>query len=125
MAGSGPVATPTAQAMYDDTATQDRRNHSRRSVIWSARIVVGDYEFDCGLVNISLSGARLRLGLPLKRGAEVTLVIASIWRIPARVAWSADSHVGIRFRATPEEVRLRLGEEAAERLGLDRRVPAG
>jgi len=111
--------------MKDGIVTRERRKHCRRSVIWSAQLAVGEYTFDCGLLNISLSGARLRLDLPLKRGAHGLLTIAGVWRVPAKVAWCSDSQVGLRFRLPPDEVRLRLGEGAVERLGLDQAARAG
>jgi len=108
MAESGILAEPT----------RERRKHARRPVLWRARLEAGDYTFDCGVLNMSLSGARLRLVLPLKRGAHVTVVIADFWRIPARVVWHKDERIGIQFEIPPEQIRTRLGEETVQRLQL-------
>jgi len=107
-----------AESTTVEQSDAERRQHPRRPVLWRARLEAGAYSFDCGVFNMSLSGARLRLALPLKRGAEVTVLISQFWLIPARVVWHKDDQVGIKFEISPEQIRTLLGEERVERLQL-------
>jgi len=106
--------------MRDGETASERRGYARRHVIWHCELAVGEYVFDCGLLNISLSGGRIRLELPLKRGAEVLLTLKKLGPVPARVTWHREDQIGLKFGISPEEVRRRLGNSAVKSLGLDR-----
>jgi len=108
--------------MRDGDTNLERRRHARRSVIWYGELAAGDYLFDCGLLNISLSGARIRLDLPLKRGAVVLLALEKLGEVPAKVSWHREGRIGLKFQIRPQEVRRRLGKTAMERLGLDHKA---
>ena len=108
--------------MRDGEVNSERRSHARRSVIWHGELAVGEYVFDCGLINISLSGARIHLDLPLKRGTQVLLTLDKLGEILARITWHREDQIGLKFGLPPEEIRRRLGENAVSRLGLDRPV---
>ena len=51
------------------------RKHKRRTVVMPATLYVGAYEFRSMLYDISLGGVRMKLDLPLARGAEVKIRI--------------------------------------------------
>lgn len=67
---------------------------------------------------MSLGGARVRLDVPIKEGAGVTLVIAGRGDIPAVVRWSDNNAAGLEFIMPAEEVRL-LFMDRLQVLGLD------
>lgn len=105
--------------MKNQSDGSERRRHPRRAVIWMGSLRVGEWTFACRVLDLSLTGARIRLALPLKRGAEVTLSVPRCGDIPAEVAWHKDDKLGINFSISAGAVRDRLGEAAAHSLGLD------
>lgn len=96
----------------------DARAHRRRSVLWPATLKVSRHNFPCQIWNMSLGGARVRIDVPLKDGAEVTLVIAGRGDIAAKVCWSDSRAAGLEFAIPPEEVRL-LFMDRLQSLGLE------
>ena len=96
----------------------DARVHRRRSVLWPATLKVGRHDFTCQIWNMSLGGARVRIDVPLKDGAEVTLVVAGRGDIAAKVRWSDSRAAGLEFAIPPEEVRL-LFMDRLQTLGLE------
>ncbi len=98
---------------------RERRTARRRPVIWRGTLAVGGFRFECRIIDISLTGARLRLDLPLKRGAEAMLTTPHGESLPAVVSYHKQGLLAVSFTLTPEEVCARLGEHAAHTLGLD------
>lgn len=109
---------PAAKPAEFVGGTADARAHRRRSVLWPAKIEVGRHNFSCQVWNMSLGGARVRLDVPIKEGAGVTLVIAGRGDIPAVVRWSDNNAAGLEFIMPAEEVRL-LFMDRLQVLGLD------
>lgn len=99
---------------------EERRRAPRRPVIWYGKLLVGDHRFDCRILDISLTGARLQLELPLKRGAEVRLSIPRCEDLPAAVSFHREDRLGLSFTIPPDEIASRIGDSAARTLGLDR-----
>jgi len=92
------------------------RNYKRRTVVWPATLFVGPYEFKPTLYDISLSGLRLKLDLPLANGADVMVRIKNSSKLEARVAWHAAGFMGLSFKDDAGNVQEILGDIAA---GLD------
>ena len=88
------------------------RQHNRRTVILPARLDVGSYNFDCTAYDLSLGGIRLKVDLPLDEGANVCVQVKNKLKRAAKVIWSADGFVGLRFDDSPEVVRSGLGSLA-------------
>ena len=69
--------------------------------IWSARLTTLRGAFGCEVLDVSLGGARLRLGMPLAAQQPLTLSIEGLDPIHAEVVWQGDPigirTVGIRF----------------------------
>lgn len=96
----------------------DARVHRRRSVLWPASLKVGRHNFSCQIWNMSLGGARIRLDMPIKEGAKVTLTIAGRGDIPSKVRWFENNAAGLEFSIAPHEVRV-LFMDRLQVLGLD------
>lgn len=67
---------------------------------------------------MSLGGARIRLDLPIKKGADVTLSIAGRGEIGATVRWCRNDTTGLSFNIPAEEVRL-LFLDRLQSMGLE------
>ncbi len=100
----------------------DARGYRRRSVLWPAKLLVGRHDFQCQIWNMSLGGARVRLDLPIREGADVRLIIAGRGEIPATVRWFRNDTAGLSFNIPAEEVRL-LFLDQLQSLGLEPTEP--
>lgn len=100
-----------------ESGDADRRRHPRRSVLWPAVLETGRHRFDCHILNLSLSGARIRLDLPLRDGAAVTLHVLGRGEIPALVVWCGEDSLGLDFGLPPAQVRA-MFRDTLETLGL-------
>jgi len=59
----------------------------------------------CGIVDLSLSGAKIKIEHPLTPGAEVALRHGAYGDLPATVIWAAAGEAGLRFALTEDTVR--------------------
>lgn len=96
----------------------ENRNVPRRAVLWSGNLEFGEYAFDCQIWNISLGGAKIRVGLPLLEGSEVNLALDRFGNFTGTVVWQSDGNLGLRFDADPEIIRKTFGD-AIIKLGLE------
>lgn len=89
---------------------EDRRRNDRFTVLWSATMVSNQLEFECVIVNISITGAMLRV--EDTTGAVKSLVLRSprFTDLPAKVAWRRGQEIGIEFTGNVPEVERIIGE---------------
>lgn len=104
MAGSERVQEPEAGG-------EEQRRHVRKRVLWMARLEANGTSSECVILNVSRSGAKLRLTTPLTVAARqvVKLDMPSHGTLPAEVIWQRGDKMGIRFSADPEQVAKILG----------------
>lgn len=88
---------------------QYNRDYPRRSVLFKGRLGVNAFDFPCTVVDISLSGTRIKLDLPLATGAGVKLAFNGLGAFPAHVVWAKDGFLGLRFVEDADRVYKRLG----------------
>ena len=101
----------------------EHRKEPRRAVLWSGHLEFGEYVFDCQIWNVSLGGAKIRVGLPLLEGSGVVLALERFGTFAGTVVWQTDGNLGLRFDGDPEAVREVFGD-AVVKLGLDQGAPA-
>lgn len=99
-------------------AGSESRDFRRRSVLWPAKLIIGEHEFSCQVWNLSLGGARVRMDLPIQEGTNVKLWVADRGEIDALVVWSKEGSLGLDFCVGAEVVR-RMFEDRLHILGLD------
>jgi hypothetical protein len=89
---------------------EDRRRNDRFTVLWSATMISNHLEFECVIVNVSITGAMLRV--EDTTGAVKTLVLRSsrFTDLPAKVAWRRGKEIGIEFTGNTPEVERIIGE---------------
>jgi hypothetical protein len=85
------------------------RAFPRRTVLFKGSLKVNSHQFTCNVLDLSLSGARIKLDLPLASDTEVELTIQDYKPLKAAVAWAAEGFMGLMFKAAPETVRESLG----------------
>lgn len=92
---------------------ETRRGIGRQHVLLKAMLDTGEYEFECVAYDLSLTGIRVKLDLPLKTECEVWLMVKDSPHIPAKVAWAKDGYVGLQFSLPKGQVSQMLGNVAA------------
>jgi PilZ domain len=95
-------SSPTAAAQPQ---AGERREQQRRSVLWTARLMItGQRDVRCYVFDLATGGAKLRVESPVALGTFAKLSSPRVVR-EGYVVWSADDCVGFRFaeapRATP------------------------
>ncbi len=88
------------------------RKHNRRTVIQSANLRIGSFDFDCTAYDVSLGGIRLKVDVPIEQGTNVLVQLKDKLKQTAKVIWSADGFLGLCFLENPESVRAGLGSLA-------------
>lgn len=88
------------------------RKHNRRTVIQPAMLKVGRYDLDCMAYDISLGGIRLKVDMPIERGASVLIQLGNKLKQAAKVVWSADGFIGLSFIENPDRIKVGLGSLA-------------
>lgn len=113
---------------------EEKRRHHRQKVLWGADLNIGDpddklgvggYVLACRVTNLSLSGARLQMYLPLQTGVEATLRLSRFGNVPSRVTWYKDGYMGLEFLIEEDEFVKMIGEDTVSRLRLDQAIIPG
>ncbi|MCF8474319.1 MAG: PilZ domain-containing protein [Emcibacter sp.] len=76
---------------------ESMRSTKRRTVVWPAKLQVGEFEFRSTMYDISLGGIRVKLSLPLARGTEASITIKNQVTLNGRVVWCAGEFMGLKF----------------------------
>ncbi|HEX8057015.1 MAG TPA: PilZ domain-containing protein [Novosphingobium sp.] len=109
-----PQPVPAAPSSAAHEVSPDRRNAQRTLTIY--RLVQIDSGGDRGFArcrNISDSGVRLELSMPLEMGAAVEIAFSPSNVLPGRVVWKIDHSCGIAFDAKVDSAAV-LSRSAAE-----------
>lgn len=93
---SGTTSTPTRP--------RERRRFRRLTTLMRARLFFLDQRIDAVLLDVSVSGVKLRAEAHLELGAPVTLAIAGKVYLGAEVVWRQGPVVGIDFAKQPRQV---------------------
>lgn len=91
------VAADLPQILETAQDSRERRRHVRSSVLWRAEIYGGIRRSTCEVLNISISGARLRVPATFKPGSEVTVRSIHFGEHKGRVVWQEQDRMGIEF----------------------------
>ena len=95
----------------------NQREWPRRKVLWFGRLTVSDHIWDVRVCDIAASGAKIKMDLPLREGAEIDLFHERFGRLSGHVVWQDDGELGLAFDANPNQVLKAFGTTAAV-LGL-------
>lgn len=94
------------QSMHDhgpspSETPANRRRFRRHAVLLTAKFHRGKTSVDCTIVDLSPTGAKLKLAQPISDKAVGTLENDRFGMIPGEVVWSSGEAVGIRFLDQP------------------------
>lgn len=85
------------------------RDGKRQNVLLKSKVDVGSYYFDVVTYDLSLRGAKIKLNVPLERGAEFHLTIQNKKVLPSKVSWVRNGFLGLEFIYPPETVKNIFG----------------
>ncbi|MCC3861377.1 PilZ domain-containing protein [Emcibacteraceae bacterium Y4] len=89
--------------------TQQERKSNRQNVLLKSSIDIGSYYFDAIAYDLSLYGAKIKLNLPLERGATFMIAIKGTSNIPSKVSWANNGFIGLEFDYPPDRVKTIFG----------------
>lgn len=85
------------------------RKHNRRAVVLPAELDVNGERVSCTAYDVSLGGVRLKVDLPVAENAHVIVKMRDRINQVAKVVWSAEGFVGLRFQENPKIIKAGLG----------------
>jgi len=88
--GASPVAAVVVYA-------EDRRRFPRRKLLWPATVIVHGARHTGIILDLSVSGARLKFDRPLTTGEELSLIVRECDAVDAAVVWQHHGEIGLRF----------------------------
>jgi len=94
------------------TSWNDRRLYARRHVILNGRLRGGIEEQDCVLLDLSASGAMVRLSDSTPSPAHVAVSTEHFGELHGRIVWQMHNVVGLRFSDRPQQVARVVGAAA-------------
>jgi PilZ domain len=90
---------------------QEQRRHIRKRVLWTARLDTAEGSYSCIIMNVSRSGAKIRLPSPVMISSRqpVELVLEAFGELAAEIVWQRGDKMGIHFTADPTQVAKIIG----------------
>jgi hypothetical protein len=83
------------------TKRVQRRAHPRKNANFIGIVMLGGYAIPCSIVNLSISGAYVRLHKPIDLPRKLaTLTCAHFGRTSAEVVWQNGMDVTLKFGST-------------------------
>lgn len=80
------------------------RDYPREKIKIAVKVEVDGQWFDGLIVNISPSGAMVKVEVILARGKDVVIDLGELGQFHATVAWCEGGAIGVRFNHDPSEI---------------------
>ena len=98
----------------------ERRREQREPIQHEAHLETNGKSFTCTVIDLSLGGARLKVGAPLADQQEVRLVVEHSISFQGQVVWQSEADgirvIGIRFSQLTEPGKQKLKHILLEHL---------
>ena len=76
----------------------ERQRHPRHSALIPGKLVSGDEEVDCEVLNVSVGGAKIRIAQPIETNSHVRVRILRVGEFTGRIAWRNGTTMGVEFQ---------------------------
>ncbi len=76
----------------------ERQKHPRHSTLCPGKLVSGDEEVDCEVLNVSVGGAMIRVAQPIETNSQVRVKILRVGEFTGRIAWRNGTTLGVEFQ---------------------------
>jgi hypothetical protein len=103
------VSITRSPADHADANSAERRQFRRKAVIWAAKLDTPNGILECVTLDLSLSGARLRLADNVGLQQKVTLLLEKFGGFQGEVVWETAVEVGVQFSDSPDLIAKRFG----------------
>ncbi|NNG04798.1 MAG: PilZ domain-containing protein [Inquilinus sp.] len=90
-------------------SVMEQRRHVRCSVLWSASVFSGGQTAEAVVLNLSASGAKIRLVQPTELEDRVMVSMPRFGDFPGRLVWRNECEIGVEFLDPPERIAELLG----------------
>lgn len=90
---------------------QERQRHLRIATLLMGQVAADSLRCSCEILNISVGGARLRLGEDAGALEQVTIQVEGYPNLDGRVVWRAAREIGVEFDYESRETAARLQAE--------------
>ena len=94
----------------DDEGETNRRKLERITVLWSGTLVSGSQVIDCLIVNVSPTGAMIRVDDPSRCKTPVVLRNQRFGELAGEIIWRKGKELGIQFTESQDVVSRKLGK---------------
>ena len=83
-----------------------RREHTRKPVVFTSEMLFDNKEVPCSIINISVGGAKLRISEERENEYPRTVVldITPFGRFMVTSVWHSGEHLGIKFFDAPDKM---------------------
>jgi len=75
----------------------DRQRHPRHATLVPGKLISGENEVDCEVLNVSVGGAKIRISEPIETNSHVCVKIRRVGEFNGRVAWRNGTTMGVEF----------------------------
>jgi hypothetical protein len=108
------VDNPNETAAPRPRARRERRAHRRKTTLWQGKFAADGRIFPCLVLNVSPTGAMLRLDAPLIREGRAELAVPRLGTLAAEVVWQIPEQriLGLRFIVPVEGLASILRENS-------------
>ena len=89
---------------------KERRLYTRSHVVWNGRLRCGAEEQGCVILDLSATGAMVRLSESSANPAHVVVSTDRFGELHGRIVWQQDNVVGVRFAKRPQQIARVLGD---------------
>jgi hypothetical protein len=95
---AGPAPQQASSRMSELAKSVDRQKHPRHATLCPAKLVSGDEEVDCEVLNVSVGGAKIRMCQPVETNSHVRVKLGRLGEFAGRVAWRNGTTLGVEFQ---------------------------
>ena len=99
-----PQMRPEDRRALPRNTDADRRDHPRFTVVWTGRIQLSPKPVECVILNISASGAKLRVFAHVDLPSDFTVTVDRFGDFPATLVWSDGRSAGVNFNGDPQKI---------------------
>ena len=90
-------------------ANQDQRQFARAGLFWSGNLAWEDDKVDCLILDMSASGARVKIKRPLRSRRDLAFWVPRFGEFRSDVMWRDGNVIGLKFHQDPQQVSEAIG----------------
>lgn len=105
----GVIAVALPEILEGPAKEREQREHLRSTVLWSGEVACDGTITPCRILNVSPSGAKVRIERSFDPGTEASISCSRFGDVLVQVVWSKDGNMGLRFQESPRRILQFIG----------------